>query len=195
MINQSMRNTFVAVLMTMLATLGAGLAYGHDSDDSEKVRMKFAGALLLNVEQQQVDGNGVPLVMTEFIGMSRAKARGSLGRADVNVVTKSHAVAPEFDPVCPDGFLKVAEITENAIVFTFSDLSLLYGDGQGVVCLNFTDFITQFVSIDGTWTGGAKRFKNAEGEFSIVIDEISGIGSNTQFSAETGRITGFLNQP
>lgn len=191
--NNSIRNTFAGFATIALAALGAGIASAHDSDDTKNIRMKFAGALLLNVEQQQVDANNVPVGMTGLIGMAHGNAVGNLGKADISVVTKSQGVAPMPDAACPDGFLKVAEITDNAIVFTFSDLSLLYGDGQGVVCVNFANG-SQFASIDGAWTGGAKRFSNAAGEFSIIIDKITPIGRNTQFSAETGRITGFLKR-
>lgn len=191
MTGYSIRNMIAGVVMTALAALGTGLSSAHDSDHSKKVKMKFAGVLLLNVEQQQVDVNNVPLGMTGLIGMSHARAAGNLGHADVNVVTKSQGVVPTFDAACPDGFLKVADITDNAIVFTFSDLSLLYGNGEGVVCANSDR--SQFVSINGNWTGGAKRFKHAEGEFSIIIDKINAISSNTGFSAESGKITGFLN--
>lgn len=184
--------------MLTVSVLGGASSYAHDQ---RQVRMKFAGSLLLNVEQQQVDTQNVPTGMTELIAISQTKAKGNLGSADVKSVSKTQGHAPVPDPACPEGFLKVADINENAIIFTFRDLSLLYGDGTGVVCLNFTDF-SQYASIDGIWTGGTKRFRNADGEFSIVIDRIVGIGhtdpdmgvfSTTQFSAETGRVTGYLN--
>ena len=136
MINRSIRNTFVGVIMTTLAALSAGIAF---ADDTKPVHMKFAGSLLLNLEQQEVDAMNVPTAMTTFIGRSQTKAIGNLGRADVTAVTKAPGVLPVFDAACPDGFLKVANITDNAIIFTFSDLSLLYGNGQGLVCVNFAN--------------------------------------------------------
>lgn len=177
--------------MTTLAALSAGIAF---ADGAKPIRMKFAGSLLLNLEQQEVDAMNQPIAMTAFIGIAQTKAKGNLGRADVTAVTKAAGIQPVPDAACPDGFLKVANITDNAIIFTFSDLSLLYGNGQGLVCVNFANG-EQFASIDGDWTGGTGRFANAEGDFTIISDEISDIGGSTQFSAETGRITGFLERP
>lgn len=194
-----MRNTFVGVIITTLAALSAGFAF---ADGVKPIKMKFAGSLLLNLEQQQVDAMNVLLIppVTALIGIAQTKAKGNLGRADVTAVTKAKALeyGPVSDGACPGGlyggFLKVADITDNAIIFTFSDLSLLYGNGQGLVCVNFANG-EQFASIDGEWTGGTGRFANVAGEFTIVSDEISAIGGSTQFSAETGRITGFLTRP
>ncbi len=89
--------------------------------------------------------------------------------------------------------MKVAAITDNSLVFTFSDLSLLYGDGQGVVCINFANG-EQYVAVEGVWLGGTARFRNAEGEFSIRFDEFAMVNPNTQIVAESGTITGTLSR-
>ncbi len=195
---QSMQKILMAVAMTVLAALGAASADADDAHKAKRVDMKFAGTLLLNLEQQQFS-SGMPNG-TGFIGVARAKAVGNLGWADVSAATKAEPVPgfPEYDARCPAGFLKVAEITDNNLVFTFFDLSLLYGDGTGVVCFEFDENflpIDRFVSVQGEWLGGTKRFANVEGEFSLVSEELVEISPNTQFSAESGRITGFLRRP
>jgi len=194
MTNRTNKSSFAGVVMAMLVVLAAGPAYADDDDDHDdlrKVKMKFAGSLLLNVEQQPVGMDGQPNAATALIGISHTKAVGNLGRADIMVVTNTGP--PESLKACPAGFDKVADITSNSIVFTFNDLSLLYGDGQGVVCFNPITF-AQSASVDGNWLGGSKRFANAAGKFSIVIDKIMPVNPNTQFSAESGRITGFLKR-
>jgi len=115
-----------------------------------------------------------------------------LGSADLTAVTKVENLIPGPDDRCPDNFAKVADITDNSLVFTFSDLSLLYGDGQGVVCINFTNG-EQYVAVEGVWLGGTARFRNAEGEFSIRFGEFAPVSPNTQIVAESGTITGTLS--
>ena len=130
---------------------------------------------------------------TSTLGLVRGKVKGNLGRADVTAVTKSASVVPGPDTRCPEGFLKVEDIIHNSRVFTFSDLSLLYGDGQGVVCINFANG-EQYVAVEGVWLGGTARFRNAIGEFSIRFDEFAPVNPNTQLVAESGTITGTLGR-
>ena len=70
---------------------------------------------------------------------------------------------------------------------------MLYGDGQGVVCINFANG-DQYAAVEGVWLGGSARFLNAEGEFSIRFDEFVLVNPNTQIVAETGTITGTLSR-
>jgi hypothetical protein len=98
---------------------------------------------------------------------------------------------PVPDERCADGFLKIADITHNNLVFKFEDLSLLFGDGNGVVCLDFANGAL-FAGVDGTWLGGTGRFRGATGEFSVRFDEVFEVSTETRVVAETGTITGML---
>ena len=76
--------------------------------------------------------------------------------------------APVSAKSCPDGLIKVADIVEINLLLTCRDLSLLYGNGTGIVCLNPAD-PTAFpiAKIDGAWDSGTGRFGNADGTWSL----------------------------
>ena len=181
----------LVALIGVLAILGARIA---SADGDRHVFLRFAGDFIQNIEQTNAVG-GVPTGPTSLSGLVRAKAKGNLGRADLTAVTKSSGVGPDpvFDERCPDYFMKIVNITDNTVVLTFSDLSLLYGDGSGVVCMNFVTF-EQYVAVEGIWLGGTGRFRNAKGEFSIRFDESAEVNGNTQVTAEAGTITGTLSR-
>jgi len=181
----------LVALIGVLAILGARIA---SADGDHRVFLRFAGDFIQNIEQTDAVG-GVPTGPTSLSGLVRAKVKGNLGRADLTAVTKSSGVeaGPVFDERCPDYFMKIVDITDNTLVLTFSDLSLLYGDGNGVVCMNFVTF-EQYVAVEGIWLGGTGRFRNAKGEFSIRFDESAEVNGNTQVTAEVGTITGTLSR-
>ncbi len=175
----------------IMATLAMNSAF---AEGGRKVHMRFAGDFIQNIETQKIEQtDDGPIVTTSTVGLVRSKAKGNLGRADLTAVTKSQPVLPGYDERCPDYFTKVAKITDNNLVFTFVNLSLLYGNGDGVVCINF-DNGEQFVAIDGIWLGGTGRFRNATGEFSIRFDEYVVVSSVTQLVAESGTVTGTLSR-
>jgi hypothetical protein len=183
-------NAPLVVFIGVFALLGSQTA---SAEGDRHVSLRFAGDFVQNLEQMDVDGNGVSIGMSSALGLIRAKVKGNLGRADLTAVTKTEGVVPVPDSKCPDDFVKVADITDNNLVFTFSDLSLLYGDGQGVVCINFANG-EQYAAAEGMWLGGTARFRNAKGEFSIRFDEFALVSSNTQVVAEAGTITGTLSR-
>jgi len=178
----------LVALIGVLAILGASIA---SADGDRRVFLRFAGDFIQNLEQTDADG-GVPTGTTSLFGLVRAKAKGNLGRADLTAVTKSSGVYPVFDERCPYGFVRIVDITDNSLVFTFSDLSLLYGNGEGFVCANIAG--EQYVAVEGMWLGGTGRFRNAEGKFSIRFDESAEVNGNTQVTAEVGTITGTLSR-
>ena len=182
-------NAPLIVFIVLFAFLGAQTA---SADGDENVDLRFAGNFIQNIEQADVSPDMLPTGTTSTLGIVRAKVKGNLGQADLTAVTKVENVVPVPDDRCPAGFLKIVEITDNNLVFTFQNLSLLYGDGQGVVCLNFGNF-DEYVVIEGSWEGGTGRFRDAEGEFSVNIDE-SYLFPNTQVTAEAGTITGTLHR-
>lgn len=179
------RRLGVALLLAML--IGASTAHAGE----RKVWMRFAGALLQNVEQTEVtvDGNTVPGTK----GAAYVRAWGNLGRADITGFALEVAAPAPPAPAapCPVGSGKLADIVENNIVLTFTDLSLLYGSGRGALCL---DFVTGkvFPVIDGQWDGGTQRFRNASGHWSLRLDEAVQVGGAASMLAETGMLRGTL---
>ncbi len=175
----------LALALSLIMLIGGGAAQA----DERRVWMRFAGALLQNVEQTEVTVDGSTVLATK--NTVHVRAWGNLGRADLTGFGFDVAVAPAPDSACPKGYFKVAEIVENNLVLTFSDLSLLYGEGSGVICV---DFETGDVSIPiaGHWTGGTQRFRNASGDWSISFDEAVPVGNTASMLAETGVIRGTL---
>jgi len=174
----------VALSLAML--IGASAAHAGE----RTVWMRFAGALLQNVEQTEttVDSSTVPATK----GAVHVRAWGNLGRADITGLALEVATLPPApDSACPGGFFKVAEIVENNIVLTFTDLSLLYGEGGGVICVDFSTGEV-FTAIDGHWTGGTQRFRGAGGDWSIRFDEAVPVGDAASVLAETGMLRGTL---
>ena len=171
------RQLGVALSLAML--IGASAAQAGE----RTVWMRFAGALLQNVEQTDLGTKSAVHV----------RAWGNLGRADITgfALEVAPPLGPMPDPACPEGFVKLFDIVENNIVLTFNDLSLLYGEGSGVICL---DFMTEdvFTRIDGHWTGGTQRFRDAGGDWSIRFDEAVPVGRAAAVLAETGMLRGTL---
>lgn len=182
----SKRLTLGAVLI--MATLAMNSAF---ADGTRPFKIRLVGGFIQNIQQAQVDMTGTPTGVVESRGIALGKGVGTIGRVDIMVVTFDGP--PVSAKSCPDGLIKVADIIENNLLLTFSDLSMLYGNGTGVVCLNPAD-PTAFpiAEIDGTWDGGTGRFGNAGGIWSLQFGVAEPIGIATQFIAETGVITGHL---
>lgn len=189
------RNALLAVFIGVFGVLGAQTA---SAGGDRHVFLRFAGDFIQRFEQTDIDATGMP-TGTSTLGLIRGKVIGNLGRADLTAVAKTGPPNSVSVGACPDGFNKVADIVRNNLVFTFYDLSLLYGDGKGFVCLNFATG-EQYAAAEGEWLGGTGRFRNASGEFSIHIDEFVELDQftdssvNTQVVAETGTITGTLSR-
>jgi len=171
----------------IMATLAVNSAF---ADGAKAFKIRFAAGFIQNIQQTQVDPTGTPTGV-ESRSIALGKGLGTFGRVDIMAVTFSGP--PVSIKSCPDGLIKVADIVENNLLLTFSDLSLLYGNGTGVVCFNPAD-PTAFptAEIDGTWDGGTGRFENAGGTWSIEFGITEPIGIATQFIAETAVITGQL---
>ncbi len=84
-------------------------------------------------------------------------------------------------------------VTENPLVFTFKDLSMLFATGSGEVCF---DLLTGrgTGTVDLTFTGGRRRFEGATGE-AVTGFEIEPVSSDGAFNAETGTFVGTIVLP
>jgi hypothetical protein len=172
----------------IMATLAMNSAF---ADGTRAFKIRFAGGLVQNIQQAQVDMMGIPTGLLESRSMALIKGRGTFGNVDIMAVTVSGP--PVSDKSCSGDLVKIADIVENNLVLTFGDLSLLYGNGTGVVCFNPSD-PTAFplAEVEGTWDGGTGRFKRAGGNWSIRFGVAEPVGVATQFIAETGVIKGHL---
>ncbi len=180
----SKRFTLGAALVLATMAMNSALA-----DGSRPFKIRVAGGFLQNVQQMQVDAMGIPTGMLESRSLAFVKGRGTFGKVDIMAVAVGGP--PMSDKTCPAGLIKVADIVENNLVLTFNDLSLLYGDGTGVVCFDPTNPTAQpLAQIEGAWYGGTGRFKNASGNWSVQFDVAEAVGVTTQFIAETGVIKG-----
>ena len=180
----------MVLIIPMLFTISAY------ADVAQKLKMRFAGGFIQNVQQAQVT-NGVPNGSTELRSLALVKGRGTLGRADIMAVSVSGP--PVSGAACSAGLVKIADIVENNLVLTFADLSLLYGNGTGVVCLDpAKPTAFPLAEIEGTWDGGTGRFEGAGGKWTIRFDFAEsvgpGLGPDTQFVAEYGVIEGYLTR-
>lgn len=160
------------------------------ADGTQKLQIRFAGGFVQNIQQMQVDAMGAPTGV-ESRSIALVKGRGTFGRVDIMSVTVSGP--PVSEKSCSGDLIKIADIVENNLVLTFGDLSLLYGNGTGAVCLNPLD-PTAFplAEFEGTWDGGTGRFKRAGGKWSIRFNFAEPVGVTTQFIAETGVIKGHI---
>jgi hypothetical protein len=91
---------------------------------------------------------------------------------------------------------KIADILENKLVLTSNDLSMLYGNGTGVVCLSLADpSAFPVAEVEGTWDGGTGRFGGVSGSWSLRFDVAEPVGVTTQFIAAAEVISGHLTRP
>ena len=180
-----------AAPFVLLALSTAPMSYAL-ADDERPFLIRFAGGFVQNIQQAQVDMMGTPTGEVESRSLVIVKGRGTLGQVDIMGVTSSGP--PVSEMTCSEGLVKVADIIENNLVLTFNDLSLLYGNGSGVVCFNPLD-PTAFpvAEITGTWDGGTGRFAQAGGDWSIRFGVAEPVGSATQFIAENGLIQGHVS--
>lgn len=161
------------------------------ADGAKDFKMRFAGGFIQNIQQLQVTPDGIPTGVVESRSMALVRGHGTFGKADIMAVSVSGP--PVSGTACSKGLVPVADIVENNLVLTFNDLSLLYGNGSGVVCWNPADpAALPLAEIEGEWHGGTGRFTGAGGHWSIRFDFAAPVGGVTQFAAETGVIKGHL---
>ncbi|MFC1778257.1 hypothetical protein ACFL3I_13110 [Pseudomonadota bacterium] len=179
----------VALIMAALV-VNPALAKGKDKNN---FKFHLAGGFVQNIQQMQVDEFGVPTGVVESRAMALGKGKGKFGHFDVMAISVSGP--PLSAQQCAEGFIKVADIVENNLVMTFHDLSLLYGNGTGIVCLDLANpDLPALAEIEGTFDGGTGRFKNAEGIWTVQFDVFVPVGETTQFFAEAGVVEGTLTK-
>lgn len=179
---------FVGFMLLGALGLGAVAIGSGNGDGTVDMNLRFAGTFINSIQYiapgaDEVTGSA----------LIRVKAKGSPGPCEINFFGgQSETVFPSD---CCDGGgpCLLILITENPLVFTFNDLSLLFTTGSGVFCI---DLLTGrgTGTIDLTFTGGTGRFEGATGE-AVLVAETVPVSSNGAFSAETGTIVGTILLP
>ena len=144
--------------------------------------LRFAGAFISNSLPS-------PLI--------HVQAKGSPGKA----VIRGYGAGGDSvsDPIfeclgSPGVFIRVTA-TEDPLLFTFQDLSLLFADGNGEICIDLTSpTFNSVFRFDITFTGGRGRFEGATGN-AVITGEAEPVSADGSFLAETGTIVGTIIVP
>ena len=162
--------------------VAAGLPQTAVAKDVE-MDLRFAGAFI---------SSGLPSPLIHV------QAKGSPGKA----VIRGYGAGPgdiSFPTVClglssdqPFSILRV-EATEDPLIFTFQDLSLLFADGSGEICVDTATGNAEF-RFDITFIGGRGRFEGATGT-AVITGEAVPVSADGSFLAETGTIVGTIILP
>ena len=178
---------------TVMLALASGLPLTAVADQMVEVKMRFAGSFATGINHADpMTGNTVDS------SLIHVQAKGTLGRAEIRGFG-GRATAPAPPPVnnClgSEGAFLSFEITENPLVFTFKDLSLLFAKGgSGLVCIDLLHpGITTF-EIQIEFMGGRGRFEGATG-VAVLKGEGEAVSADGSFIGETGTIDGWISAP
>jgi hypothetical protein len=160
----------------------AGLPQTALADKTVKMDLRFAGAFISNSLPS-------PLI--------HVQAKGKPGKA----VIRGYGANPALDAVeapvleclgSPGVFARITA-AEDPLIFTFNDLSLLFADGSGEICLDLATFDSVF-RFDITFTGGRGKYEGATGT-AVITGEAHPVSVDGSFLAETGTIVGTIIVP
>ena len=90
------------------------------------------------------------------------------------------------------GFVRIL-VGEDPLLFTFNDLSLLFADGTGEICVDLLTGNVEF-EFNIIFNGGRGRFEGAWGT-AVITGEAEALDSGGTFLAETGTIVGMITVP
>ena len=175
----------------MLA-LASGLPSTAVADQMVEVKMRFAGSFATGINHvEPVTGAVVTSTLVDV------QAKGRPGRAEIRGFGGRSSV-PSFH-LGPDCLGAVGqffsfEITENPLVFTFNDLSLLFANGSGLVCIDLDQSGITTFEIEIVFTGGRGRFEGATG-VAVLKGEGEAVSADGSFIGETGTIDGWISAP
>jgi hypothetical protein len=178
---------------TVMLALASGLPLTAVADQMVEVKMRFAGSFATGINH--ADPRTGDTVDSSLI---HVQAKGTLGRAEIRGFG-GRATPPDLSPVdnClgSEGVFLSFDITENPLVFTFKDLSLLFAKGgSGLVCIDLlNDGITTF-EIEIEFKGGRGRFEGATG-VAVLKGEGEAVSVDGSFIGETGTIDGWISAP
>ncbi len=145
--------------------------------------LRFAGAFI---------SNSLPSALIHV------QATGSPGKAVIRGygATGAGDPAPVVVSDCLSGtagvFLSIIA-GEDPLIFTFQDLSLLFADGTGEICVDLLTGNVEF-EFNIIFNGGRGRFEGAWGT-AVITGEAQPVSADRTFLAETGTIVGMITVP
>ncbi len=162
----------------------AGLPQTAFADKTIEMDLRVAGAFISNSLPS-------PLI--------HVQAKGKPGKAVIRGygadTTGDTVEAPVFECLGSPGVFVRVTAAEDPLVFTFEDLSLLFANGTGVICVDLTsptgDVVFRF---DIMFTGGRGKYEGATGT-AVITGEAHPVSSDGSFLAETGTIVGTIIVP
>jgi hypothetical protein len=163
-----------------------------------EVDLEFAGGFVasgivhLNLATMDpIDTTTSPLI--------HVQAKGSPGRAVIRgfgAGGEDMFDVPIFNCLGVSGVFARLTAAEDPLLFTFEDLSLLFANGDGVICLDISGpppFSAVF-EFDIMFTGGTGDFEGATGT-ALIRGEAVPVSNDGSFLAETGTIVGTIFLP
>jgi hypothetical protein len=178
---------------TVMLALACGLPLTAVADQMVEMNMCFAGSFATGINH--VDSMTGNTVQSSLI---QVQAKGKLGRADIRGFGGKSTVPippPVFNCLGSDGVFLSFEITENPLVFTFNDLSLLFAKGgSGLVCIDLQNPGVTTFEIEIEFMGGRGRFEGATG-VAMLKGEGEAVSADGSFIGETGTIVGWISAP
>ncbi len=160
----------------------AGLPQTALADKTVKMDLRFAGAFIS-------DSLPRPLIHVE--------AKGKPGKAVIRGYgAGAGTVSPTiFECLGSSGVFIRITATEDPLIFTFKDLSLLFADGSGEICVDLTSpTFNSVFRFDITFTGGRGKYEGATGT-AVITGEAQPVSADGTFLAETGTIVGTIIVP
>ena len=150
-----------------------------------EMNLRFAGAFISNSLPSaliHVQAKGSP-------GKAVIRGYGATGVADPDPVVVSDCLSGK------DGVFLSIRPGEDPLIFTFQDLSLLFADGSGEICIDLLSPTgnAEF-RFDITFIGGRGRFEGATGT-AVITGEAEAVSADGSFLAETGTIVGTIIVP
>ncbi len=181
-----MKTKYISVgIAGIFLFVAAGLPQTALADKTVKMDLRFAGAFI---------SDSLPSALIHV------QAKGKPGKAVIRGYGASAAADP--DPVvvsdCLSGtagaFLSIIA-GEDPLIFTFQDLSLLFAEGSGEICVDLTSPTgNDEFRFDITFIGGRGRFEGASGT-AVITGEAQPVSADGSFLAETGTILGTIIVP
>ena len=184
------KNTFIRLAAVVLVLAG-GLPLTAVADKTVNMNLRFAGNFASGIlHVNPITGEIVPsaLIHVTAVGSpGRAEIRGSgaSGDAPIPVVT--------FDCLGSSGLFLSIIATEDPLIFTFQDLSLLFANGSGEICVDLISGLSEF-EFNIMFIGGRGRFEGATGQ-AVIRGEAERVSNDGSFQGETGTIVGWINLP
>jgi len=178
----------------VILLVAIGLPRTAVADREIKMDLRFAGGFVAS-GIVHLDLDPMATADTTTSPLIHVQARGKPGRAVIRGFGAGGDGIPMETTSClgSDGLFLRIMADEDPLLFTFTDLSLLFADGFGEICIDLTTGNSEF-RFDITFIGGRGRFEGATGT-AVITGEAVPVSADGSFLAETGTIVGTIIVP